>query len=172
MQRESTDAAKVLGAAMDAVRAGECVAIYPEATLTRDPDLWPMTGKTGAARIALATGCPVIPIAQWGPQEVLAPYTKRPRLFPRTVVHTWAGPPVDLSRYRGAEPTTDTLTEATAAIMDAITGLLEQIRDERAPVERWDPRRHDLPLTGNPEKAMKAKGSRSARIRKLRGHDD
>ena len=56
--------------------------IYPEGTLTRDPDLWPMTGKTGAARVALTTGCPVIPVAQWGAQELLAPYAKRPRLLP------------------------------------------------------------------------------------------
>jgi 1-acyl-sn-glycerol-3-phosphate acyltransferase len=33
------------------VRAGECVVVYPEGTLRRDPDLWPMTGKSGAARI-------------------------------------------------------------------------------------------------------------------------
>ena len=50
--------------------------IFPEGTLTRDPDLWPMIGKTGAARIALTTGCPVIPVAQWGPQELLAPYAQ------------------------------------------------------------------------------------------------
>jgi len=69
--RESDDAAEAYSAAVAAVRAGELVAIYPEATLTRDPDLWPMTGKTGAARIALKTGAPVIPVAQWGPHLVL-----------------------------------------------------------------------------------------------------
>jgi 1-acyl-sn-glycerol-3-phosphate acyltransferase len=149
VQRETMDAGKALSAAMDAVRAGECVAIYPEATLTRDPGLWPMAGKTGAARIALATGCPVIPIAQWGPERILAPYAKRPKVFPRTDVHVWAGPPVDLSAFSGAEPSAAVLTAATAAIMAAITGL-EQIRGEPAPVERWDPRTHDLPRTGNP----------------------
>ena len=63
-----------------AIGEGECIVIYPEGTLTRDPDLWPMKGKSGAARIALATGCPVIPVGQWGAQEVLPPYTKRPHL--------------------------------------------------------------------------------------------
>ena len=53
------------------MRDGECVVVYPEGTLTRDPDLWPMTGKSGAARIALETGCPVIPVGQWGAQELL-----------------------------------------------------------------------------------------------------
>ena len=63
--------------AIAAIESGEAVVVYPEGTLTRDPALWPMTGKTGAARIALATGCPVIPMAQWGAQRVLAPYGKR-----------------------------------------------------------------------------------------------
>ena len=49
--------------------AGKCVAVSPEGTLTRDPDLWPMGGKTGAARIALETACPVIPVATWGAHE-------------------------------------------------------------------------------------------------------
>jgi len=95
--RESADATKAYTAAVDAVRAGECVAIYPEATITRDPGLWPMTGKTGAARVALVTGAPVIPVAQWGPQDVLYPYGKRLRLLPRKTMHLRAGPPVDLS---------------------------------------------------------------------------
>ena len=58
----------------------------PRARITRDPDLWPMTGKTGAARIALATGCPVIPVGQWGAQELLPPYAKTPDLFPRKTI--------------------------------------------------------------------------------------
>ena len=61
--------------------------IYPEGTLTRDPDLWPMTGKSGAARIALATGCPVIPVGQWGAQEILPPYAKKPRPLPAQAPH-------------------------------------------------------------------------------------
>ncbi|CAM5550128.1 1-acyl-sn-glycerol-3-phosphate acyltransferase OS=Streptomyces griseomycini OX=66895 GN=FHS37_006332 PE=4 SV=1 [Streptomyces griseomycini] len=69
--RESTDALSAFRAAIDAVQRGECVAFYPEGTLTRDPDGWPMTGKTGAARVALQTKCPVIPVAQWGANEVL-----------------------------------------------------------------------------------------------------
>jgi 1-acyl-sn-glycerol-3-phosphate acyltransferase len=134
---------------VDAVRAGECVAVYTDGTLTRDPGLWPMTGKTGAARIALSTGVPVIPIAQWGPQELLEPYGKRPHLLRRPTVHVWAGPPVDLSPWQDRTLDAVTLTQATAAIVAAVTGLLEQIRGEKAPEERWDPRRHDQPLTGD-----------------------
>ncbi len=149
VRRNSADAALALEAAVDAVHAGECVAVYTDGTLTRDPQLWPMTGKTGAARIALTTGVPVVPIAQWGPQELLAPYSKVPHVFRRPVVHVWAGPPVDLSRWEGRPLDAAVLAGATAAIVDGITGLLERIRGEQAPPERWDPRRHDLPLTGD-----------------------
>ena len=149
VRRGSVDAARALQAAVDAVRAGECVAVYTDGTLTRDPGLWPMTGKTGAARIALSTGAPVIPIAQWGPQELLEPYGKRPHLLRRPTVHVWAGPPVDLSPWQDRPLDAATLNEATAAIVGAVTGLLEQIRGERAPAKRWDPRRHDQPLTGD-----------------------
>ena len=149
VRRNSVDAARALQAAVDAVRAGECVAVYTDGTLTRDPGLWPMTGKTGAARIALTTGAPVVPIAQWGPQELLEPYGKRPHLLRRPVVHVWAGPPVDLSPWQDRPLDGAVLAEATTAIVDALTGLLEQIRGEQAPAGRWDPRRHDQPLTGD-----------------------
>jgi 1-acyl-sn-glycerol-3-phosphate acyltransferase len=148
--RESSDAAKAYSAAVDAVRRGECVAIYPEATLTRDPDGWPMTGKTGAARIALATGAPVVPVAQWGPQDVLAPYAKRPHLFPRRTMHLRAGPPVDLSEFMGRPVDAPLLRAVTEKIMVAITEQLEVIRGEQGPAVRFDPRRAGLPTTGNP----------------------
>jgi 1-acyl-sn-glycerol-3-phosphate acyltransferase len=138
--RESTDALSAFRAAIDAVERGECVAFYPEGTLTRDPDVWPMTGKTGAARVALSTKCPVIPVAQWGANEVLPPYAKKPSLFPRRTVRVMAGPPVDLSRFHGKEMTPEVLKETTEVIMDAITRQLEGLRGEKAPEVRYDPR--------------------------------
>ena len=107
--------------------------VYPEGTITRDPGLWPMTGKTGAARIALETGAPVIPVAQWGAQEVIAPYSKEFRILPRKTMHVTAGPPVDLDDLRGRALDATTLREATERIMAAITALLEEIRGETAP---------------------------------------
>jgi 1-acyl-sn-glycerol-3-phosphate acyltransferase len=153
--RESADASTAYAAAVEAIAAGECVAIYPEATLTRDPDLWPMVGKTGAARVALSTGAPVIPIAQWGPQYVLAPYAKRLHLFPRRTMHVKAGPPVDLSEFAGRPIDAPLLHEATEKILAAITQLLEEIRGEKAPDVRFDPRRAGLPTTGNPSRARR-----------------
>jgi 1-acyl-sn-glycerol-3-phosphate acyltransferase len=148
--RMTTDASQSFTAAVAAVRAGECVVVYPEGTITRQPDLWPMTGKTGAARIALASGAPVIPVAQWGVQRILAPYAKTPKLFPRKLVTVSAGPPVDLDDLRGREITPELLREATNRIMDDVTHLLEEIRGERAPAERFDPRTAGVRQIGNP----------------------
>jgi hypothetical protein len=146
--RESGQAADAFRAAVDAVRQGKCVAIYPEGTLTRDPGMWPMAGKTGAARVALETRCPVIPVAQWGPQEILGRYQKRIRLFPRKTMHVRAGPPVDLSDLYGEPLTAPVLREATERIMAAITRELEVLRGEKAPADRFDARRHGLPVIG------------------------
>ena len=141
--RETTSAAGAFSAAVGAVRRGECVIIYPEATITRDPDLWPMRGKSGAARIALETGCPVVPIGQWGAQEILPPYTKKPFLFPRKKIVARVGPPVDLSDLAAKQPRTPAIiAEATDRIMAAITAEVEQIRGMEAPDERYDMRIH------------------------------
>lgn len=153
--RESQDAAGSFRDAVAAVRAGECVCVYPEGTVTRDPGLWPMTGKTGAARIALSTGAPVIPIAQWGAHELLPPYAHRPRLFPRKTMRILAGPPVDLSAFADRPQSAELLHEATEKIMDAVTELLEELRDEQAPPVRFDMRSRDVPTTGNPAKARR-----------------
>ncbi|PAX82424.1 lysophospholipid acyltransferase family protein, partial [Streptomyces albidoflavus] len=78
--RETTNALDAFRAALDAIERGECVAFYPEGTLTRDPAMWPMTAKTGAARVALRTRCPVIPVAQWGANLAMPPYAKENKL--------------------------------------------------------------------------------------------
>lgn len=152
--RESARAADVLADAVRALDHGRCVAIYPEGTLTRDPDLWPMRGKTGAARLALASRRPVIPIAQWGQHKIIAPYGHVPRLVPgaRKTVQVRFGPAVELSDLyptSGEHLTTATVVEATDRIMQAITRQLEHLRGERAPGQRMDPKAHGLPTTGN-----------------------
>jgi 1-acyl-sn-glycerol-3-phosphate acyltransferase len=152
VERLSRNAVGAFDAAVDAVRAGECVVVYPEGTLTRDPDLWPMTGKSGAARIALETGCPVIPVGQWGAQGVLPPYSSRPRLVPRQHVYMKAGDPVDLADLLTQPRTTETINTATARIMSAIVALVEELRGETAPTERFDPRKSGVRQIGNPKK--------------------
>jgi len=159
--RLTTDAQKAFNAAVEAVQDGKCVVVYPEGTITREPDLWPMTGKTGAARIALTAGVDVIPVAQWGPQDVLAPYAKKPRLFPRKTITVKAGDPVDLDDLRGQKLTPDVLRRATDRILDAITKELEDIRGEKAPAERFDPRRRGVREIGNPNDPAKRRSRRN-----------
>ena len=141
VHRNTVGAASSLADAVRALQEGECVAVFPEGTLTRDPDLWPMVGKTGAARLALTSGVPVIPVAQWGPQHILGQYSKRLRPFPRKLVTVRAGRPVDLSDLLDRQQDTAVLREATERIMVAITEILEDIRGEKAPAVRFDMRR-------------------------------
>ena len=147
--RESRDASLSLEGALSSVANGGCVVVYPEATLTRDPDLWPMRGKSGAARIALQTGCPVIPLAHWGAQRILPPYGRVARLFPPSRVTGRAGRPLDLDDLAG-DTGARALRTATDRIMAAITAELESIRGEAAPTQRFDPSAAGLPTTGNP----------------------
>ncbi|MCX7522089.1 lysophospholipid acyltransferase family protein [Microbacterium sp. STN6] len=137
-----------LDAAQQLAEHQQAVIVYPEGSLTRDPDMWPMRGKTGAARMALVHGIPVIPVAHWGTQKVMARYSKKIHVFPPRPVTVKVGDPVDLSRFRGRPVDQATLLEATNVIMDAITRLLEDLRGENAPAERWDPQAHDQRETG------------------------
>lgn len=150
VSRTTTDAAKAFEAAVASIEAGGCVGVYPEGTITKDPTGWPMRGKTGAARMALATGCPVIPIGQWGAQEILAPYTARPHLVPRRTALYKVGDPVDLSDLRGRPLTNEVLHEATDRIMAAITGLVADLRGEDAPAVRFDPKAAGVNEIGKP----------------------
>jgi len=151
VERASRAAGDALKAAIRAVEDGRAVTIYPEGTITRDPQLWPMAGKTGAARIALETGCPVIPIGQWGAQEIMYGREIRfPKLLPRTTLRVEAGDPVDLDDLRDQPVTAAVLTEATDRIMDAITALVADLRGEPAPAARYDPRTQDEPPTETP----------------------
>ncbi len=131
--RESNEAVFAFRDAVVAARSGECVVVYPEGTITRDPHLWPMQGKTGAVRIALESGCPLFPMVQWGSQNVIGPYKKQLRLLPRKTMYVWLGEPIDLSRYRDKEWTPELLHEATDQLMLTIARMEGEIRGEAPP---------------------------------------
>lgn len=133
VQRGTIDAVKALDAAVTAVKAGKAVLIYPEGTTTKEPDLWPMRGKTGAARLWMATHAPVIPVVMWGPERLFDPRTKRLRPVPRTPVTVIAGPPLDLSRWVDAAPTGAILHEITDFIMLRLRDMLVEIRGGTPP---------------------------------------
>jgi 1-acyl-sn-glycerol-3-phosphate acyltransferase len=136
--RRSPDASLALRDAIAALEEGGCVVIYPEGTTTKDPDYWPMVAKTGVARLALLTGAPVIPVAQWGAQRMFG-QDKKPHLR-RTTIDMLVGPPVDLSDFAGREPTVEVLRVATDRVMAAIRSQLADIRGEPAPDAVFDPR--------------------------------
>jgi 1-acyl-sn-glycerol-3-phosphate acyltransferase len=148
VHRGRADAALVLKEAEKALASGAVVIIYPEATATRDPALWPMVAKTGVARLALATGAPVIPVAHWGTQDILPYGSKKVRLFPRKTVRTVAGPPVDLSQWAGRQSSAKALRDATAAVMAEVTALVGQLRGEEPPAIPYDPSLHSRTEAG------------------------
>ena len=134
------------------VEHGRGVIVYPEGTLTRDPDLWPMRGKSGAVRLALSGDIPLIPVAQWGTQHIMGRYQKGLSLWPlRKPVRVLFGDPVDLSDLRGRAAEPGVLNEATDRLMAAITALLEELRGEQAPAQRWNPAQHGQNETGRLE---------------------
>lgn len=148
VHRQTSDASLALRDAVAALHAGECIVIYPEGTVSRDPEKWPMVARTGVARLALLAGVPVVPVAQWGAQDVMDTYrTGGVHVLPRSEVVISAAPVVDLTPWEGHELTADVLREATAAVMDAITTELEQLRGRPRPavVPVWQGRHPDGP---------------------------
>lgn len=138
VERGTERAKDALVHAREALNRGECVVIYPEGTVTADPEVWPMTPRPGAARLALATGVPVVPVGQWGAHLVMP--GKRPgwpKLRPRRTVSFRCGAPVELSDLYGR---TDSEAEvvASARIMASLTELVIQLRGEPAPVDVYD----------------------------------
>jgi len=142
-------AAQTMAQATALVEDGRGVIVYPEGTLTRDPELWPMRGKSGAARLALAGDLPLIPVAHWGVQDIMGRYAKGLSLWPpRKLVRVAVGDPIDLSDLKDRPTDPAAIAEATSRLMAAITALLEGIRGEKAPDERWDPSSHGQSETG------------------------
>jgi 1-acyl-sn-glycerol-3-phosphate acyltransferase len=121
--------------ATDAVNAGEVVVIYPEGTTTTtNPDFSPGRGKTGAVRLSLATGVPILPLATWGGQYVWRKSGRQSLAFGRPI---WlvAGEPFDpttLAR-EGDEP--GAVRAATDELMGELGRLVGDLR-RRYPA-RW-----------------------------------
>jgi 1-acyl-sn-glycerol-3-phosphate acyltransferase len=121
-------------AAMEALAQGEVVVIYPEATVTRSPDHMPMKAKTGVARLTLATGVPVVPLAVWGAHNVWQKDGRLGMAFGRPI---WlkAGPPLDFSEHVATPNDPAVLRAVTDAIMAELSRLVADLRS-RYP-KRW-----------------------------------
>lgn len=132
------------------VEHGRGVIVYPEGTLTRDPDMWPMRGKTGAVRLAIAGDIPVIPVATWGVDQIMPRYGKLSFWPPRKRVQVRLGPASDLSPFRGASGSAK-LVAATDVVMADVAALLGELRGLTPPAERWNPAAHGQRETGRLE---------------------
>jgi 1-acyl-sn-glycerol-3-phosphate acyltransferase len=138
-----------LRAAHAFLNAGHMISIFPEGTLTRQPDLWPMRGKTGAVRLALETNVPVYPMAHWGSEQILANYGSKFKPGFWKPVNIIVGDEIDLSKFRTGKLTPAQVHEATDLVMSEITALVEQLRGEKAPGDLWDPAAHGQKEHGN-----------------------
>jgi 1-acyl-sn-glycerol-3-phosphate acyltransferase len=132
------NAQEALPDALAALQAGQALVIYPEGTITRDPDYWPMRGRTGVARLALTAGVPVVPIAHWGAQSLLG-RGGRIRVRPRAEIRIAAGPPVDLAAYADQPLTGAVLREVTDVVMDTVRPMVAALRDAIPPAGVWNP---------------------------------
>lgn len=147
VERGSSRSGSALASAVEAVRQGRALVIYPEGTITFDPELWPMAGRSGAARIALETGCPVIPIGQWGAQDLM--YGKKlhfPKILPRKTFRLIVGDPVALDDLygplddRGQRGDPRSVDLASERIIKALTVLVAELRQLEPPAQPFDPR--------------------------------
>ena len=123
-----------------------------------------MKAKTGVARLSLMSGAPIIPVSQWGSQEILGA-SRRLRLLPRHAVRIVASAAIypDFPG-RQEQPSRASLPALTAVVMDRIRERLEVIRGEAAPLGSWDPAlKERVPPEGDELRADPADCAPSAR---------
>ena len=150
VSRGTSAAGSSVHAAKAALDAGDVVIIYPEGSVTRDPDWWPMQSRSGVARLALTTDAVVLPVAQWGPQRVHDYHRKKLRLRFRVPADYLVGEPVDLSTARaqvraGAALSAELLKETTDLIMSRVRDQLAELRDAPAPATFYPRPARELP---------------------------
>jgi 1-acyl-sn-glycerol-3-phosphate acyltransferase len=118
VHRGARDAAGALDDALGALDGGACVAVFPEGTISLDLD--PMPAKTGTARLAAASGVPVVPVGLWGSHRIAH---KGRRLNPEPLVAQVAvvGAPIQITLD-------DDVHLASDRIMDAICGCVRRAR--------------------------------------------
>ena len=115
-------AARALDASAGVLECGELFGIYPEGTRSRSGDLH--KGHTGVARLALRTGCPIVPVGIVGAADVQPPDAKRPKPFREVLIRF--GDPIDVSRYQDRANDRLVLRQITDELMYEIRQLSGQ----------------------------------------------
>lgn len=138
VERGKASAAGALDVAADALRAGEAVGIFPEGRTTRDPNLWPERSKTGAVRLALETGAPIVPIAMVGTHRVLPRKRSLPALVKNLIIRpnvlVEVGDPIDVKVLAGSDEITPArIRELADEVMGELVALVAELRGESPP---------------------------------------
>ena len=113
-------------AAIEALNKGECVFVYPEGTVTTNPDLTPMRGKSGLARIAMATGAPVVPLVVWGSHWVRPKGRKALHKLRRLII-VRAGAPMSFAEHAGRDDDQHAIVEITERVMGELDRLVREV---------------------------------------------
>jgi 1-acyl-sn-glycerol-3-phosphate acyltransferase len=121
--------------AVERLRAGEIVGVYPEATISRSFELKEF--KTGAARMARDAGVPIIPLIVWGAQRIWTkdhPKHLRRKAIKHIPITVAAGAPVHAA---------ETMDQTSAAMREGMTTLLHRVQLEypHPAGAYWVPRR-------------------------------
>jgi 1-acyl-sn-glycerol-3-phosphate acyltransferase len=120
-------------AAVEMLKAGELVGVYPEATISRSFEIKEF--KSGAARMALAAGVPIVPHVVWGAQRIWTKGHPRKLWRPKVPISVAVGEPI---------PPTLPAPELTALLHSRMQHLLERVQDEygqHPDGEYWVPHR-------------------------------
>jgi 1-acyl-sn-glycerol-3-phosphate acyltransferase len=119
-------------AAVGALQRGEVVGMFPEGTISRA--FVPAAGKTGAARMAMEAGAPLVPCAVWGTQRIL---TKgRPKNFQRKVaISVDYGPAISYEGDEDPGVVTKRLMSAIGELVERASALYPQ--QPAGPDDRW-----------------------------------
>jgi 1-acyl-sn-glycerol-3-phosphate acyltransferase len=122
-----------LDKAVESLRRGELIVIFPEGTITTDPELRPMAAKSGTARLSLLSGIPVIPAAIWGTQNVWAKGYRK-HWAPRQDVLVRVGEPIEPA---GDPDSREDWQRMGTRVMEEISlllaSLIPAVQDRRRP---------------------------------------
>jgi 1-acyl-sn-glycerol-3-phosphate acyltransferase len=144
VQRGTANAVHALDAAIAALHRGECVAVFPEGTISLD--LEPMAGKSGTARLARAASVPVTPVGLWGTHRIMMK-GRKPQFRPGVAQTAVVGEPVSVAADEHIKDATDRIMQAIAMCLARAREIYPQSPNEGE--DGWWARSPDSALARN-----------------------